>query len=301
MHSDVGDVLGRDAAPGERNGAIDEGLGHGPAGIGLEGDGLHDPARAEAIEERGEVRLARWRKRLEEAMPAFEHRARTDKAAPCHQRSADAGLRRPAGMHALRPAPIAEIFDDARSHAAGDAERRRDLLTGHAEGAADAAGGRERAEHGGRMKAGRMDRLRRDQCEAAEQLDAGGDAEQQAVTTQPFALGDRQDRRDDHGPGMDRAALEGVVVILAMRGGAVQERGAEGIEIAAMTEHGAGAAAIDRLERRGDIGLVARGDAKPGHVEHELARGLDRGRRDVPGFQSGQPFGNRLADGGHGR
>ena len=60
---------------------------------------------------------------MEEAVLALEQRARAGEARLRHARGAIARLRRPARMHALGPGAFGEVFDDARGHAAGDAER----------------------------------------------------------------------------------------------------------------------------------------------------------------------------------
>ena len=73
---------------------------------------------------------------------------------------------------------------------------------------------------------------------------------------------------------MHRAALEGVVVILAVRRGAVDQRGAERVEAAGVAERRARAAAIARGERGGDVGLAPRRDAQPGDVHEEMTRRL---------------------------
>ena len=121
-----------------------------------------------------------------------------------------------------------------------------------------------------------MGRLRRHQAEAAEQFDTGGDADQQPLTAQPLTLAGRHHGGQDHGPGMDRTTLEGIVEILPMGGGAVDQRGAETIEAAAMAERRAGTAAIDRRQGGRDIVFTTRGNAQSCHVEKQLACHLDR-------------------------
>jgi len=61
------DLDGFDAAFRQGNRAVDVGLGHRPAGMGLEGDVLHQLAPTQPIEQLREIR---WRKRVEEAMLA---------------------------------------------------------------------------------------------------------------------------------------------------------------------------------------------------------------------------------------
>ena len=108
--------------------AVDVGMRHGPARIGLEGQRLGHPARAEIAEQRAVVAVRRVRETVEQAVRALEHRARAREARARQQRGAQARLRRPAGMHALGPGAFGQIFDDAARHAARDAERIDGLL-----------------------------------------------------------------------------------------------------------------------------------------------------------------------------
>ena len=124
------DILRLDAARRDPPRAIDVGMRHGPARIGLEGERLGDPALAEIADQRLVVAVGRVREAMEQAVRALEHRARPVEARACQQRGAQAGLRRPAGMHALGPGALGEIFDDAARHAARDAERVDGLLAG---------------------------------------------------------------------------------------------------------------------------------------------------------------------------
>ena len=72
--------------------------------------------------------------------------------------------------------------------------------------------------------------------EPAHGLDADRDAEQRRGAVRLVALAGRQHRRHDHRAGMHRAALEGVVEILAMRRGAVDEGGAGGAQRAGVAD-----------------------------------------------------------------
>ena len=130
-------------------------------------------------------------------------------------------------MHALGPGALGEIFDDARGLAPGDAERGDGLSGGKPECGGDGAGGGERAQHRGRMEPRAVDRDRRNQREPAHQLRPDHDAAQEILPAAPLPLAGGEHGRDDDGAGMDGAALERVVVILAMGGGAVDERRVE--------------------------------------------------------------------------
>ena len=87
-----------------------------------------------------------------------------------------------------------------------------------------------RAEHGGGMEARLVHRLGRDQAQAADGLDADRDAEQRRWPSRLLLLGGGEHGRHDDGAGVHRAALEGVVEVLAVGGGAVDEGGAGGAE-----------------------------------------------------------------------
>ena len=60
---------------------------------------------------------------VKEAVHAFEHRARPDKAGAAKQRRANTRLRRPAGVQPLGPGAFGQIFDDAARHRGDGAER----------------------------------------------------------------------------------------------------------------------------------------------------------------------------------
>ncbi len=95
---------------------------------------------------------------------------------------------------------------------------------------------------------------------------------------------------------MHRAALEGVVEILAMRRRAVDESGAGGGEAAGVAE-GGDAAVLGGGERGGDVGLAPRGEAEAEDVEEEvLADAARRGRRRARG-EGGDALREALGDG----
>ena len=126
-------------------------------------------------------------------------------------------------MQALGPGAFGEIFDDAAGKRAGNAERVDDLLGSEAERRADAGGGAHHAEDGGRVEARFVHGLRHHGGEAAHHFAADGDADKCGLAVALLPLAGRQHRRHDDRAGMHRAALEGVVEILAMGRGAVDE------------------------------------------------------------------------------
>ncbi len=126
-------------------------------------------------------------------------------------------------MQPLGPRALGQIFDDAAGHTAGDAERIDDLPGVEAERGADARGGTHGAEDRGRVKTGLVDGLRDHEAQPAQNFGADGDADQRHAAIGIMLFACSQDRRHDHRAGMHRAALEGIVEILAMRRGAVDE------------------------------------------------------------------------------
>ena len=173
-------------------------------------------------------------------------------------------------MQPLGPGALGEIFDDAGGHAAGDAERIDDLLCVQAERGADAGGGAHGAEDRGRMEAGFVHGLRHHRRQPAHHLAADGDADERGLAVRPVALAGRQHRRHDHRAGMHRAAFEGVVEILAMRGRAIDEGGAGGRQRARMADRRARTVIVEAGERAFDVVLVARGDAEAGDIDQQI-------------------------------
>ena len=138
------------------------------------------------------------------------------------------GLRRPAGMQPLGPGAFGEILDDAARHASGNAERIDDLAAGMSPNAARDAGRRAHRRRTPRSGESRpcacafgATRLSRHITSTPTAIPSSA-----AAPSGLIALASGEHRRHDHRAGMHRTTLEGVVEILAMRGGAVDEGGA---------------------------------------------------------------------------
>ena len=101
-------------------------------------------------------------------------------------------------------------------------------------------------------------------------LRADRDAEQRRAAVRAMALAGRQHRRHDHRAGMDRPALECVVEILAMRGGAVDEGRARGAQLACVPDGGAGPIIVTGRRARLNVVLIAGGDAEPNDVDQQI-------------------------------
>ena len=69
---------------------------------------------------------------------------------------------------------------------------------------------------------------------------------------------------------MHRPALEGIVEILAMGGGAIDESGAGAAQRAGVADRGAGAVVVETGKRGLDVVLVARGQTEAGDVDQKI-------------------------------
>ena len=96
------------------------------------------------------------------------------------------------------------------------------------------------------------------ELETAQHFGAGGNADQRHAAIGIVPLAGRRHRRHDHRAGMDRPAFKGVVEILAMRRGAVDECGAGSGQRTLVPDRGAGPIIVAALSRTGDVILVAR-------------------------------------------
>ena len=91
---------------------------------------------------------------------------------------------------------------------------------------------RERPKDGRWMKPGRVRRLRSDETQAAHQLCAGRNAEEQPLAAQSFALARGKQRRNNHRTRMHGSAFERVIEVFAVCCRSVDERRAKRIEAA---------------------------------------------------------------------
>ena len=273
-------------------GAVNVRVGHGAAGVGLESNRGPDPLAAHALEHGFKVAARGIGKAMKQAVLALKHCGRALEAGLRQAYRAVARLRCPAGVHAFGPGAVGQVFDDARGHAAGDAEGVHQFVFAQAQGRAQAGHSAHHAKDGGRVKAGFVHFGGRHGAQAAHDFRAHGDATQQVGARQLVALGRcQQSRHDDHA-GMHRPAFVGVVKVFAVRGNAVDKCG--GFHAAGLrkADHAAGAVLLDRSQCGQHIVFMAGGDADAGHVHQQaLADGL-RGR---PAFGAGGNDGLRQA------
>src|SRR5471032_861063 len=113
------------------------------------------------------------------------------------------------------------------------------------------------------MKPGLVGEAGRHQAEAADRLDADGNAELRRPPVESEALDSSEHRGHDDRTGMNRTALERVVEILAMRRRAVDQRGASAVARPRIADHRAAAVAIDPVTRGAHIVAAACGEAEP--------------------------------------
>ena len=281
--------------------AVDIGMRHGSARIRLEGERLRHPAGAEIAGERGIVARARAGEAVEQAVRAFEHGARADKAGAPEQRGAQARLRRPARMQPLGPGAFGEIFDDAAGHRARDAQCIHHLPTSELERRADARRCRDGPEHRGRMEAGLVHRLWHHEAQPANRLDPDRDAEERRSPVALVPLAGRKHRRHDDGAGMHGTALERVVEILAMRRRAIDESGSGRARAPRVPDRGAVAVVIPAGERGLDILFVAGGEAEPHHVDEQVLAFAPHRRRQRSGLDRRDPVRQILRNGDLGK
>ncbi len=148
------------------------------------------------------------------------------------------------------------------------------------------------------MKARLVHAHRRHAAQPAHQLAADRDAAQQVRAAQAMALGRREHGRHDDRTGMHRTALVGVVEILAVRRGAVDEGRRFGAqrESAGIADDSARPRLLDRRDGGLDIVGVARRHAQPGDVEQQAL--AERARRGVAlRVERRQPRRDLLGDG----
>ena len=239
-----------------------------------------------------EVARRRVGEAVEQAVRALEHGARSAEARACQQRRAHAGLRRPAGMHALGPGAFRQIFDDAARHRAGDAERIDGLLAAVSRSAAATPAAAPMAP---KIAVGwkpalwvriGATRLSRHITSTPTAMPSSAVA---AVRMVPLARGEH--RRHDDRAGMHRPALERVVEVLAMRRRAVDERRAGGAQGSGMADRRARAVVVPAGERGADVVLVARGEAKPHDVDSQILALLLQRRRQPRRIERGDALG----------
>jgi hypothetical protein len=110
-------------------------------------------------------------------------------------------------------------------------------------------------------------------------------------------LGGGQHRRYDDGAGVHRPALEGVVEVLAMRGGAVDEGGPSGAERPGMADGRSRAGIRPSRECGCDIVGAPRHDAQADDIDQQPLARLAHRREQVRRIHGRNALSERLSDG----
>ena len=103
------------------------------------------------------------------------------------------------------------------------------------------------------MKPGLVNELGRDEAQPAHRLEACGDAKECGAAAAVEAFARREHGRHDDRSAVHRAALEGVVEILAVGRGAVDHRRVLGAKSACVPDGGARAAAVHARDKRPNV------------------------------------------------
>jgi hypothetical protein len=136
----------------------------------------------------------------------------------------------------------------------------------------------------------------RDQAQATDCLGPHRDALEHGKAIGSEFLRNCQHRGHDDRARVHRPAFEGVVEILAMRGGAVDERAAGSVDCAGVAD---GRRAAGSEAGRGDRSNVVAPPcrhAKPDHVQHQVLRHGARARRQPHRVERGDALGESLRD-----
>ena len=107
------DVVGAHAILGQGDRAVDEGLRHRAARVGLERQVLRNPALAQFVEQMLKVGRNRRGKRFVEPVRPVQHGSRPLEAPSSHEGRPNARLRGPPRVHAFGPRALGQILDDA--------------------------------------------------------------------------------------------------------------------------------------------------------------------------------------------
>ena len=113
-----------------------------------------------------------------------------------------------------------------------------------------------------------------------------------------MTLARREHRRRDDGAGMDRAAFECVVEILAMNRGAVDERRRGGGQRAGVPDRGARPIIVAGRDDAFDVVLVARSDREANHIDQKLPAFAPHRWRQLRRIKCGDFLREPFSDGG---
>jgi hypothetical protein len=246
-------------------------------GEGLEGD----PRRLPALAEVGELGLevdARVDERVVEAESALQHAGRAFGAERGQPHRDERAVRGPGRVDRLGRGGVVEVGEEARGHAAGDAERAGRL--GDRETAQPCGGGgcAEDPADRRRVEAAPVKRPRGGHADPGDDLVASNDRGQQLAPVRSPGLGEGGRSRNDHRADVrDRVGVR-VVEVEPVAEHRVRERGVRRRETGLQPDDGRLGLAAQLRHRlpalAGDPQPV-RGQAAAEHVEHVQLRRLD--------------------------
>src|SRR5207253_497735 len=124
-------------------------------------------------------------------------------------------------------------------------------------------------EYGGGMKSRFVHCLRHYQAHSTNCFDTDGDAPQRIIPRAPLGLAGGEHGGHDYRPCMHWAAFEGIVVVLAVCGSAIDEGRCGRAERLRVTDNGAWARVAPTSARGGNVVGVARDQTQAGDIEHE--------------------------------
>ena len=150
-----------------------------------------------------------------------------------------------------------QVLDDAAGKTGGETYGVARALSVQPQQAGAAGGGPHHARGGGDVPAAVVMPGRDAQADAAGDLAAEQEGVQHGGAGQAALLGQRQQRREDRGCGMDHRRQMGVVIIQQVRGDGVDEGGGHRVGARGLSDHG--------------------GDGRAGGRQHDAERGAHRG------------------------
>ena len=229
----------------------------------------------------GELRLevdARVDERVVEAEAALQHAGRALGAERGKPHGDERAVRGPGRVDRLGRGGIVEVGEEARGHAAGDAERACRLCDWETAQPCGGGGCAEDPADRRRVEAAPVERPRRRHADAGDDLVAGDDRRQQLAPAGAARLGERGRRRHDHRADVrDRVGVR-VVEVEAVAEHRVRERRVGRRQTGLQPDHrrlGLAAQLHHRLPALAGDPEPVRGQAAAEHVEHVQFRRLD--------------------------
>ena len=243
----------------------------------------------------------------QKAVLALDRFGRADEIV-ARQRGRDHAVHRGgADLVALVPGAVDQELQRARGLAAGDAERRDDLVLRQPEQFSRRRGRAIGSRRRGRMKAARVMRGRIERvAEPAAHFIAGHDRGQHVAAGGADHFADRERGRHHRRARMQRGVRMGVVEIERMAERAVEQRCHRRASRSCIAEHGGFALAVERQrfqhleQRRRGFRIAPRPDRAAEEIQRQHLGALQHLRRDVLEFQVGDIGCERCGFVGHG-